>query len=76
MTKSLQVKTKCNSLELYRKPIGSITSEFSFDMFCSLINIKKIKFSKKRPKDYNPNSFWTVTVQDCPKLALLMLIVH
>ena len=32
-------------------------------MFCSLL------LEKKRPTDYNPNSFWIVTVQDCPKTS-------
>ena len=38
-------------------------------MFYSLINIKKINFFEKRPTDYNPNSFWTVTVQDWSKTS-------
>ena len=35
-------------------------------MFCSLLLIKGL-FFKKRPTDYNPISFWIVTVQDWPK---------
>ena len=28
-----------------------------------------MSFFKKRPTDYNPNSFWIVTVQDWPKTS-------
>ena len=39
-------------------------------MFCSLINLKKIKFFlKKRRTVCNPNSFWILTVQDRSKTA-------
>ena len=55
-------------MELLRKPIGPITPELSFDMFCSLL-LKKVHFSKKRPTDCNPNSFRIVTVQDWPKIS-------
>ena len=64
-----QVKTKCISLELLRKPIGSITPELWFDMFCSLLIKKGHFFSKKGPTDYNPNSFLIVTIQDWPKTS-------
>ena len=54
-------------MELLRKPIGPITPELSFDMFCSLLLKKGL--SKKGPTDCNPNSFWIVTVQDWPKTS-------
>ena len=39
-------------------------------MFCSLFNIKKINFFlKKRPTNYNPNSFWIATIQDRSKIS-------
>ena len=49
--------------------MGLITSELWFEMFCYLF-IKKIKFFlKKTPTDYNPNYFWTLTVQDWSKIS-------
>ena len=44
--------------------MGPITPELWLDMFCSLL-LKKVK--KKRQNDYNPKSYWIVTVQDWPK---------
>ena len=38
-------------------------------MFCSLLIKEKNFLLKKRPTDYNPNSFWIVTVQDWPKTS-------
>ena len=37
-------------------------------MVCSLL-LKKGVFSKKRPTDCTPNSFWFVTVHDWPKTS-------
>ena len=52
---------------MHREPIGPITLELSFDIFCSLLLKKKVFFQKKRPTDCNPNSFSIVPVQDWPK---------
>ena len=38
-------------------------------MFFSLLFNKWSFFLKKRQTDYNPNSYWIVTVQDCPKTS-------
>ena len=38
-------------------------------MFSSLIKIKN-QLLEKRWTDYNPKSFWIVTVQDCSKTSL------
>ena len=39
-------------------------------MFCPLLFKKKsFFFKKKRPTDYNPIFFWTVTVQEWPKTS-------
>ena len=53
---------------LLRKPVGPITPELSFDMFCSLL-LKKVFFQKNRQNDCNPNSLWIVTVKDWPKIS-------
>ena len=50
---------------MLRKPIGPVTPVLSFDMFCSLL--LKGLYSKKRPTDCSPNSFWIVTVHDRPE---------
>ena len=58
-----------NILDLVRKPIGPINSEFLFELFYFLIKMKKRNF-KKRPTDYNPIRFCIVTVQDRTKTSL------
>ena len=55
-------------MALFEKLIGPNTPELSFDMFFSLL-LKKGIFSKKRPTDCNPNSFWIVAVQEWPKTS-------
>ena len=59
------------NLEVLRKPFRPINNELRFELFCSLINMKKsTSFFKKRPTDHNPICFWIVTVLDWTQIGV------
>ena len=74
---TISFKIKYNNVDLIRKPFGPIISEFWFEMFCYLINIKKIHFFNKKDRLITIRIvFGLYQAKIGPKLAPLMLFDH
>ena len=60
-----RVKNKYNYSKLFRQPFGPKNSELWCELFCPLVNIRKLDFKKKIDRLITiRNIFSTVTVQN------------